>query len=99
MWLQNLLQLLTSTSTPRPLIRRRPLDWRTRFQGFAALEDRWLPSAYSIVQIPIAPQDVNNNGQVVGQHAAGQAGLWYDGTLINLGSLAGPSGWSTAYAI
>jgi len=66
MWLQNFIKLLTSTSTRQPPLRRRSLGWRTRFEGFEALEDRCLPSAYSIVQIPFAPQDVNNIGQVVG---------------------------------
>jgi len=77
MWLKNYLRSLTSTSTRRPPIRRRPLGWWTRFD---ALEDRCMPSAYSIVRIPFAPQDVNNNGQVVGG-----ASLWHDGTLIDLG--------------
>jgi len=77
MWLKNYLRSLTSTSTRRPPIRRRPLGWWTRFD---ALEDRCMPSAYSIVRIPFAPQDVNNNGQV-----GGGASLWHDGTLIDLG--------------
>ena len=77
MWLKNFLEFLTSNSTRRPPIRRRPLGWWTRFD---ALEDRCVPSAYSIIQIPFAPQDVNDNGQVVGG-----ASLWHDGTLIDLG--------------
>ena len=56
-------------------------------------------ATYSITQLPLSPQDVNSHGQVVGRVPDGPAALWQGGTLINLGSLAGPSGSSIAYAI
>src|SRR5262249_33766129 len=99
MWLKNFLGFLTSNSTRRQPIRRRPLGSRTRLEGFEAFEDRWMPSAYSIVSIPLAAQDVNNNGVVAGQILDGQAGLWHDGTLITLGPQPGPGSWGVAYAI
>src|SRR6266542_333398 len=96
MWIRTFFKSLSSTSTRRQPIRRRLPASRLCLE---ALEDRCVPSAYSIVQIPLSPQDVNAHGQVVGQIPDGPAALWQDGTLTNLGSLAGPSGWSMAYAI
>jgi uncharacterized membrane protein len=75
--------------------RRRPVRRSTTARlSLEALEHRDVPSAYSITEIPMTPHDVNAHGQVVGD-----GGLWQDGTLTNLGSLAGPGGWSNAYAI
>jgi probable HAF family extracellular repeat protein len=95
---KNFLKSLTSTSSRRRPIRRSPPASRLCLE---ALEDRCVPSAYSIVALPLSPQDVNAHGQVVGQtlDGFGPAVLWQDGTLTNLGSLAGPGGWSIAYAI
>ncbi len=81
MWLKNFLEFLSSPSTRRPPIRRRTLSSWTRFE---ALEDRCMLSAFSIVPIPLAPQDVNNNGLVVG-NSAGGGDLWQNGELIDLG--------------
>src|SRR5262245_6819052 len=62
------------------------------------MEDRRLPSAYSIQGLPLNPADINARGQVVGA-GGNRAVLWQDGSLIDLGSLAGPGGTSTACAI
>lgn len=37
----------------------------------------------------VKPKAINNNGQVVGQAANGQAFLWQSGTMIPLGTLGG----------
>src|SRR5262249_12934877 len=87
---KNLFKSLTlSSSHRRPA--RRSSSARLNLE---ALERRDVPSAYSIAQIPMTPHDINADGLVVGD-----GGLWQDGTLTNLGSLAGPGGSCTAYAI
>jgi probable HAF family extracellular repeat protein len=96
MWLENFLQRLTSTSSRRRSTRRRPPAARPCLE---AIEDRCLPSTYTLVQIPLGPVDLNAHGQVVGRIGNGRAGIWEDGTLTDLGSLAGPSGRSSAHGI
>lgn len=85
---------------------RRPAARRTRRAlRVEPLEDRCLLTGYSIVQLPLNPMDINAHGQVVGYVPdsanvySGRAALWQDGTLIDLGSLAGPAGKSRATAI
>src|SRR5262245_3096273 len=95
MWITNYFKAMTPTSS-----RQRPVRWwPAPVQLYVeALEGRCVPSAYSIVPIPLSPQDINTHGQVVGQMSGVSAALWQNGTLTNLGSLAGPGGWSIAYA-
>src|SRR5262249_15262551 len=96
MWFNNFVKSVTATSSRRRLTRRRPSPARLCLE---ALEDRCVPSAYSIIPLPLSPQDVNAHGQIVGQMSGSSAALWQNGTLTNLGSLAGPGGWSIAYGI
>jgi probable HAF family extracellular repeat protein len=93
MWFRTLFDALRAA---RPRTPGRPAPCRLSVE---ALDDRIVPSAYSILEIPLLPQDVNARGQVVGRIPDGPAALWQDGTLTSLGSLAGPGGWSAATAI
>jgi probable HAF family extracellular repeat protein len=96
MWFNNFFKSVTATSSRRRLTRRRPSPARLCLE---ALEDRCVPSAYSIIPLPLSPQDINAHCQVVGQMSGSSAALWQNGTLTSLGSLAGPGGWSIAYGI
>src|SRR5438128_8486543 len=104
MWFRSLLDSM-KTRPVRALARQKQRNAARRLPATGRLlvehlEDRCLPSQYSILQLPLDPRDVNNHGQVVGYTpVTGHAAFWQDGALIDLGSLAGPAGQSIAYGI
>src|SRR5262245_18809118 len=91
MWLASLLfaRVLSLGSPPRPqrAQHRRPASRRR--PGLEPLEDRCVPSSYNVVDLgAFSPSAINNVGQVAGA-ANGDAAMWQNGTLTDLGTLGG----------
>jgi probable HAF family extracellular repeat protein len=71
------------------------------------LDDRWLPSAYTVTDLgtlggaKAAALDINDAGQVVGYAATptssqGHAFLWQNGVMTDLGTVGGNVSWANA---
>jgi probable HAF family extracellular repeat protein len=110
--LRRLSPLWYGRHTQRGRIKRGAAACRLQLE---ALEDRCVLDSYSVLNLGTLggltswATDINTLGQVVGGAATaaldinGQpiqhAFIWNNGTMIDLGSLAGPGGWSSASAI
>jgi probable HAF family extracellular repeat protein len=103
-WLQNLRSALAPSRGQRHHRRRNSLRARAHRLNLEALEDRCVPAVYAVTDLGTiggyysTASDLNQAGQVVGQAGTadglGQAFLWENGTMIDLGTLGGNSGAS-----
>src|SRR5262249_24119176 len=88
MWFKNFFKSLTSTSSRRRPIRRRPPTSRLYLE---VLEDRRVPS-YTIIDLGMPATDINASAQIVGGRF-----LWHNGVRTDLGTLGG--GYCEAFGI